>query len=527
MKTIAILFELDRNWIGGSYYIRNLVSALAMLPTEEQPVIILVSDKPESVRFIQETGYPDIGWIHSDHYAARPDAFPFDAVFPHPAHGQDARTISWIPDFQELHLRQFFTSIEIENRRNHHRRRFATAGLVVSSQDVYNDVQRFYPNECDRVAVVHFATFDRFDAGRLPNLRQVYGLDDHYVFCANQLWAHKNHIVLLRAVELLHRRGIRVTVVFTGNESDYRVAGYVDLLKQLAVDWGIADQIRFLGFIPREDQLCLMNGADYIVQPSLFEGWSTVIEDAKAMCQFVVASDLAVHKEQLSERCRFFSRHDPRALADVMQELWNTPELPAPTQDYQDARRRFGRDFMRAVDDFLPEGDLSSGERALSRSDLAVWSAHNLRQINVIPGTDAVEDDFSGVVLPVGLSYYAEGSYAQVKVSVLAPEGQVDFLMQENEDRYSLQFHPDSYELGGKFEERYVEMGGERKYMIFFRNECNDASGRIAGLPKPLQVVLRAVTVQDVLALEPGLKENVWHGRRILRFCQTELRTIL
>ncbi len=47
---------------------------------------------------------------------------------------------------------------------------------------------------------------------------------------------------------------------------------------------------RFLGFIDRGEQLQLMKNSIAIVQPSLFEGWSTVVEDTKAMqsCNIIV-----------------------------------------------------------------------------------------------------------------------------------------------------------------------------------------------------------------------------------------------
>lgn len=366
MRWIAIPFELNEGWLGGSYYIRNLISAMALLPADKQPFILLVSESQESIRFIQESGYSHLGWVTDSQFRELVGVGAVDVVFPHPIREQEDRTISWIPDFQELHLGYFFSDDEIARRRDHHRRRFATAGLIVSSQDVRNDVDRFYPGECNRIAVVRFASFDSFDPGKVDETRAKYGLPDRYIFCANQVWLHKNHILVLRAVALLKSMGVDVSMVFTGNEVDYRVAGYAAYLKQQAREWDILDRVHFLGFIPRGEQLCLMKGARYIVQPSLFEGWSTVIEDAKSMGQFVVASDLEVHKEQLTEACRFFSRHDPLALAEVIQELEGLENLAMRTTDYMTARRLFARDFMDAVEQFLPQPPSADAVKALA-----------------------------------------------------------------------------------------------------------------------------------------------------------------
>ncbi|MFD2174183.1 glycosyltransferase [Rhodobacter lacus] len=390
MRTIAIPFELSESWMGGAYYIRNLASAMRLLPAEEQPYLVPISERADSVQFLRESGYPHIGWVSPTEFEALAKEKCVDAVFLHPIAGQAARTISWIPDFQELHLGYFFADDEIARRRDHHRRRFATAGLVVSSEDVRKDVNTFYPGECANVSVVRFASFDTPGAETLETLRQRYDLPERYVFCANQVWVHKNHIVVIRAVALLKAMGIDVTVVFTGNEDDYRVAGYAGFLKSQAEEWGIMDRVRFLGFIPRSDQLGLMQGSRYIVQPSLFEGWSTVIEDAKSLGKFIVASDLAVHKEQLTEACAFFFRHDPLALAEVMAQIEHQDRagaLPARASDYDEARRRFARDLMQAVERFLPAGGEVDTAAVLSR--MRALSEANLARLAQTPQTPA------------------------------------------------------------------------------------------------------------------------------------------
>lgn len=45
----------------------------------------------------------------------------------------------------------------------------------------------------------------------------------------------------------------------------------------------VAGSIRLLGFVERTEQLCIMKNAAFIVQPSLCEGWGTVLEDAKVL----------------------------------------------------------------------------------------------------------------------------------------------------------------------------------------------------------------------------------------------------
>jgi glycosyltransferase involved in cell wall biosynthesis len=379
MHHFAIDFNLNKEWIGGSYYVRNLISALGTLPADQQPLVTLLSNNKESVEFGLETAYPRLQWIKASDFYAKAEDFPFDAIFPWSTPEQAYRTISWIPDFQELHLPYYFSDQEMANRRHHHRLRFAAAGLVVSSQDVCDDVERFYSGECPNVAVVHFASFDKWSERPLSSLMDKYGLTGRYVMCANQVWIHKNHLVILKALSVLKSKGIKETVVFTGNESDYRVRGFSSFLREKAAQWGVAENVKFLGFIPRDEQLGLMKGASYIVQPSLFEGWSTTIEDAKSMNQFVVASDLAVHKEQLTANCRFFPRHNPAALAAIMQGFFISPPKCEKPLNYAENRQAFGRGFIAAAERFLRAKPIRS--RKFTEEEVAAMSAKNMAEI--------------------------------------------------------------------------------------------------------------------------------------------------
>ena len=80
----------------------------------------------------------------------------------------------------------------------------------------------------------------------------------------------------------------------------------------------VKNNIKLLGFVGREEQLCIMKNARFIVQPSLCEGWGTVLEDAKVLDKRVLLSDIPVHREQKNEKCTLFDPHQPEQLADLI-----------------------------------------------------------------------------------------------------------------------------------------------------------------------------------------------------------------
>ncbi len=67
-----------------------------------------------------------------------------------------------------------------------------------------------------------------------------------------------------------------------------------------------------------------------IIQPSSFEGWSTVVEDAKALNQNIIVSDIAVHREQLPGHSYFFMPTDFVNLGRYMEEFSSLGKKPDP-----------------------------------------------------------------------------------------------------------------------------------------------------------------------------------------------------
>jgi glycosyltransferase involved in cell wall biosynthesis len=195
--------------------------------------------------------------------------------------------------------------------------------LILSSNDARKDFQKFYPDHKCRVDVLPFAVSNRFEEGK--DIRQVLGkykIDAEYIFIANQMWMHKNNLCVLEAVKILKDEGLELMFVFSGSTNDYRSADYFQTVLEKVKELDLDKNVKFLGFIDRGDQLMLMKHAMFLVQPSLFEGWSTVVEDAKSLNQHIIVSDLEVHKEQLADYPHLlFDRSSSISLAKKIRNM--------------------------------------------------------------------------------------------------------------------------------------------------------------------------------------------------------------
>ncbi len=359
--SIGLRYKHQDAWVGGVYYVRNLVRAFGLLPAARRPRLTIVGgDKAALEDLKAATGYGDLRRVSRTRIRrapARTLALPFgrggedeiDLLLMGSPPGLEDRGVQWVPDFQEHRFPEFFPPDELADRLRRNAGWFARhTHVMVSSPDVARDFERHHGGGGNRVHVVRFASFVAADLGGtdIAALPAQYGLPRRYFICNNQFWRHKNHGVVLRALAELGPE--TPPMVFTGREEDYRDPAYAPSVRALAETLGVDDRVRFLGFLPRGDQLGLMAGAVAVVQPSLCEGWSTVVEDAKALGRPVIASDIAVHREQLAEGADFFAPHDHAALAALLRR-YAEADPPRPRADYAAAERRFADELWSMV----------------------------------------------------------------------------------------------------------------------------------------------------------------------------------
>lgn len=360
--TVGLRYKHDEGWTGGVYYVQNLVRALNLLPGPIKPRLVMIGGDTAALNALREaTAYRRLTRTASTRIKSTPPARgglaglfdphadEIDVVLLGASPGLEDRTVQWVPDLQEDAFPEFFGPEELQARRERNIRWFGHSHVMLSSQAVADQARRLYGHLGARLHVVRFASFVRDEAkGADPAaLRARYGLPERYFICPNQLWKHKNHALVLRALAAL-RPGEGAPVVFTGREEDPRDPAYASSVKALAAELGVQDRARFLGFLPRTDQLGLIEGAVAVIQPSLCEGWSTVVEDAKALGRPVLASDIPVHREQLGPGAELFAPDDPAALAALLH-AYGQADPPSPRWNYPSTERRFARALMQTI----------------------------------------------------------------------------------------------------------------------------------------------------------------------------------
>jgi glycosyltransferase involved in cell wall biosynthesis len=266
--------------------------------------------------------------------------------------------IAWVPDFQHRYLRELFGFRSYWRRELGFRAQvWSGRHVMLSSEDARRDCEHFYPATRRRTHVVRFA-IEPSDV-RLAQSRAIadqYHLPETFFFLPNQFWVHKNHECVVEALRLLSAKGGRIVVAASGLQADLRRPDHFPRLQAQIRDAGLERSFLLLGLIPHDHVLALMRSCAALINPSAFEGWSTTVEEAKAMGTPMILSSLNVHREQAEDQALYFDKDSPEQLALALETFrpLRSSEREHLAQESRrraaDAVQRFAGEFCELVE---------------------------------------------------------------------------------------------------------------------------------------------------------------------------------
>ena len=361
--------DVSGKWMGGRYYLQHLVRCVRAMAPDVALYDLYWNALPENDPFAevraQLTGrrvlaFPDSTAGRIARKAKRAlrgisdarDLFEdIEVTFPIPLiENQGVPYIFWMPDLQHEHLRALYKEEHYAHIVAEYTRYVKGAKrIIVSSEFGREDFARFYPEHAPLADVLRFCSIPDADWWSVDPRAYCasIGLGDRFFVLSNQFTEHKNHLTVLEAVRILRDRGVNVVVACTGSDYDFRGMNYFGRVQAYVREHALEANVRFLGLLPRSEQLAVTRGAVAALQPSRFEGWSTIIEDAKSLGKFVIASEFPVHREQLAGRAAaFVGMDDVEGWARAMEQVASSRE-PGPHTDEETAAQPLIEEAMR------------------------------------------------------------------------------------------------------------------------------------------------------------------------------------
>lgn len=248
---------------------------------------------------------------------------PFGALWPRPL---PLPTVITIVDVQDAFYPQFFTEFDMYNREYFYKgsSRMADRIITISHFSKQTIVQHHRVSE-KKVIVAHLCADERFyrasDVARHP---QTFLPEDDFIFYPANHWHHKNHDGLLRALQWLKtEKGLTIPVVFTGHENVPN--GYP--ICQKASEYGLEQQVYFMGYLPVEELAYLYSKAKMLVFPSLFEGFGIPLIEAMAAGCPAVCSSVTSLPEIGSDAAEYFDPSSPQSIGTAIENIWSDETL--------------------------------------------------------------------------------------------------------------------------------------------------------------------------------------------------------
>lgn len=257
------------------------------------------------------------------------------------------KLINWIPDFQRMHFPELWTQKQLDNIVNIDHKIVNYSDIVIlSSYDALNDYKKFAPTKVDKARVLQFVSQPGEIMGAddlYLEVKMKYGLTDGFFYLPNQFWSHKNHMVVLKAINSLVKEGLNPVLVTTGVMHDFRGNNKnIERIKEFIAENNLEKIVLLLGLIPYNEVLVLMRKCRAVINPSFFEGWSSTVEEAKSIGKTVILSDIPVHREQNPPNAFYFPPNEENLLAAILKEILNSKNL-----DYSDISPQLQEELKR------------------------------------------------------------------------------------------------------------------------------------------------------------------------------------
>ena len=376
---LGLFAGFDPSWGGGESFLFNLLQAIGKRP--ELAITVLHSADAAEARvgrwrgcgarthaLGQLTRHQPAWWRRKlGEYLDLPRLDGFDRALkgqvdvtflrPLPCRRPAVPNVHWIPDFQERHLPEMFSPSERRSREREHGR-FLTRSVktIVQTEAAAVELSGWYPMQAERACVLPFAVTIPASATMADPAAVLapYGLPERFVYFPSQLWRHKNHALVIEALAQVPE----LVVVSTGHLTDYRAPGHVETLRARIGALGLADRLRLLGAVPLDVVYALHRRSMALLNPSRFEGWSTTVEEAKALGKPLLLSGIRTHREQAGpDGVRWFSPDDVAGLASVLGAI-RADGLPGPDPmaeaqalaAYEAVRARFAHGFVQVIE---------------------------------------------------------------------------------------------------------------------------------------------------------------------------------
>ena len=373
MKIAFVINFSKKSWLGGFNYYKNFFYFLDKYKKELTPVIItdnkklikqynffkkyeihqtnLVDRRKKFLRIFQKLcifflgkNFLLINFLKKKNIHSLSHDYPLGCFSTIPS-------FTWFPDFQEIHLPHNFSFFERFFRKlNVIISGIHSTKIIISSKSAQNDLKTISFRAYKKSKVIRHNDIISLKTKHTPlkQLKKKYNLRNYFVIC-DQFRKHKNHIVVLKALNYLKSKKRNFTVICTGLFHDWRHRSHTLFLEKYINENNLEDNFKILGIVDEKDLKGLIKNSICLLKPSKFEGLSNSVEQARNLGTKVIMSNIPVHKEQKFVNSYTFNVDDYKKLGQLMIEVSKNKKIGKNNRIKPNLDDKFIRNYIEMI----------------------------------------------------------------------------------------------------------------------------------------------------------------------------------
>jgi glycosyltransferase involved in cell wall biosynthesis len=194
--------------------------------------------------------------------------------------------------------------------------------IITDSRHSKDEIIRYLHADPEKIETVYPAVDPFFhsptDPAQIASAHSMFGIGCDYILCVGIYKPRKNHEGLLKAFQLLLKKGTQSQLVIAGPMAEGE-----PYLSALAQELGIAQHVIFTGLVTDSDLRALYSGARVYACPSAYEGFGFTVLEAMACGTPVVCSSATSLPEVAGKAALYFDPHKPEEMAVQLRRAFS------------------------------------------------------------------------------------------------------------------------------------------------------------------------------------------------------------
>lgn len=223
--------------------------------------------------------------------------------------------------------------------------------VLTISKQVKQELEEKSPDDNPKIEVIYPGLNQWVLKGNSKDktILEKYSLEaKKYMICIYTLEPRKNHINLIKGFAKFKKE--------SGSDIKLALAGkkgwYYDEIFETVSEFGLEDEVKFLGYVPNEDVASLYGYAKASIMLSFYEGFGIPLIESLYFDLPTLAADIPVFREVLAENALYTDPFDPDIISDSLKSL--IKEKKPNTKDYilkNFTYERSAKELLRVIEE--------------------------------------------------------------------------------------------------------------------------------------------------------------------------------